>query len=214
MSRLLLMLICLFPTAAAQAAESPVLAFSRGLQGLDGRFEQTVLDAQGQVRERSEGSIALALPRLFRWEYEQPFPQLIVADGDHVWIYDPDLEQVTVRKQSLEEQSSPLAVLIDPEELDRQFRREDTGRTDGLDWVRLTPRAEDATFAEFRLGFDGVDLARMVLVDTLGQRTEVAFSGWRRNPRFAADHFRFDPPPGVDVIGERIDAAEVYPVRD
>ncbi len=204
----------LVSTAALAAPDATLKRFSDQLRGLEGSFEQTVFDHRGGQREQSQGRIALSLPRLFRWEYQQPFPQLIVADGDHVWIFDPDLEQVTVRKQALEEQSSPLAVLIDPAELERQFKTADGGSSDGLDWVLLTPRADDSAFSEARLGFKGVDLARMVLVDTLGQRTEVAFSDWTRNPEFESDTFRFVPPAGVDVVGETIDAAEVYPVRD
>jgi outer membrane lipoprotein carrier protein len=201
------------PVLAAEPAEL-LARFSKQLRGLEGAFEQSVFDEQGARREQSSGRIALSLPRLFRWQYLDPFPQLIVADGDHVWIFDPDLEQVSVRKQALEEQSSPLAVLIDPAELERQFNTFDGGSSDGLDWIRLTPRAEEGAFSEARLGFSGADLARMELVDTLGQRTVVAFSGWTRNPDFAADTFRFVPPPGADVVGETIDAAEVYPIQE
>jgi outer membrane lipoprotein carrier protein len=201
------------PVTATEPAEL-LARFSKQLRGLEGGFEQSVFDEQGTRREQSSGRIALSLPRLFRWQYLDPFPQLIVADGDHVWIFDPDLEQVSVRKQALEEQSSPLAVLIDPAELERQFNTFDGGSSDGLDWVRLTPRAEEGAFSEARLGFSGADLARMELVDTLGQRTVVAFSGWTRNPEFAGDTFRFVPPPGADVVGETIDAAEVYPVQE
>lgn len=210
-----LVLVALALGSPAQVgAASPIDGFSRDLRGLDGRFEQAVFDEKGIERERSQGRIALSLPRLFRWEYQQPFPQLIVADGDHVWIFDPDLEQVTVRKQALEEQSSPLAVLIDPAELERQFRSEPAGRSDGLDWVKLTPRIDSGAFEECRLGFDGAELVRMVLIDGLGQRTEISFSGWTRNPQFAAGTFRFVPPPGADVVGETIDAAEVYPIQE
>src|SRR5690606_27744491 len=89
--------------------------------------------------------VALSAPRMFRWEYEQPFPQLIVADGNDVWVYDPDLEQVTVRPQGREEQQSPLAVLIDPEQLERQFLVASAGSEGGLEWVELTPRAGGST---------------------------------------------------------------------
>ncbi len=123
---LLVPVILGFGTANASSVEA-LNRFSKDLKGLEGAFEQTVFDDRGTQREQSQGRIALSLPRLFRWQYETPFPQLIVADGDHVWIFDPDLEQVTVRKQALEEQSSPLAVLIDPAELERQFKTKDIG---------------------------------------------------------------------------------------
>ena len=178
--------------------------FTRDLKGLDGQFAQRVFDGNGRVKESSSGRVALSAPRLFRWEYVQPYPQLIVADGEKVWVYDPDLEQVTVRPQGAEEQNSPLATLIDPSRLDRDFDvSEEAAEVDGLQWMTLTPKREDdAAFQSARLGFDGNGLVRMEVVDALGQRTEIAFSGWRRNPEFPADTFRYTPGEDVDVIGE------------
>lgn len=188
-------------------------AATRGLKGLQGEFVQRVYDGDGKLSEESRGTVALAAPRQFRWEYRQPFPQQIVADGDHVWIYDPDLEQVTVRKQSLEEQGSPLAALIDPDELRRQFDLAEGGERDGLDWLVLTPRqAEGSQFEKVWLGLDEAGLRRMRMQDTQGQRTEIEFAGWQRNPQFPAGTFRFVPPPGVDVVGEVAEGAEVYPL--
>lgn len=211
----LVALVCLGlgPVAAADP-HATLAAFTQGLEGLSGRFEQRVLDAQGQLREDSRGNIALAVPRQFRWEYEAPFPQLIVADGDKVWIFDPDLEQVQVRPQGAEEQQSPLTALIDPSELDRQFIVRDGGQEDGVTWVELEPRGEDAPFSKARLGFSDASLVRMEMTDMLAQRTVVSFSDWQRNPVFQAGTFRFVPPPGVDVIGDADAAAEAFPLQD
>jgi outer membrane lipoprotein carrier protein len=218
MHRLLqLAFLIVIPAAPACAADARAIldAFTRDLQGLDGRFVQRVFDADGALSEETKGRVALSAPRQFRWEYEAPFPQLIVADGYHVWIYDPDLEQAQVRKQSHEEQQSPLTALIDPTELERQFVVQAAPAAEGLDWVELTPRdAETAQIASARLGFAAGELARMHMADSLGQRTEIAFEGWRRNPAFAPDTFRFEPPEGVDVIGEQAESAEVYPIAD
>jgi outer membrane lipoprotein carrier protein len=189
--------------------------FTRGLKGLEGQFEQRVFDASGRRTEHSFGTVELSAPRLFRWAYQKPYAQLIVADGDHVWIHDPDLEQVTVRNQSFEEQNSPLTVLIDPTELDRQFKATDAGASGGLEWLQLVPRkAEGAPFEKAKLGFGVGGLVRMELFDALGQRTEMTFSGWHRNPRFAAGRFRFTPPKGADVIGEVSPPAETVPLRN
>ena len=201
--------------AVASAGREAITRFSTDLRSLDGRFAQQVFDANGQPTDRSEGRISLKAPRQFRWEYQQPYPQLIVADGDHLWLYDPDLEQVTVRKQSLEEQGSPLAVLIDPTELERQFKVSEGAAANGLQWLELVPRkAEDAPFERARLGFDGKGLAVMEMHDGLGQRTEVRFGPWQRNPAFATGTFSFVPPPGTEVVGEQIRAAEVIPLGD
>ena len=194
--------VSLFAQSANAGARDDLASFTKGLKGLEGRFAQQVYDANGKRKESSTGSVALSAPRLFRWEYEKPFPQLIVADGKTVWIYDPDLQQVTKRPQGAEEQNSPLAALIDPTRLERQFVVKELGDEDGLDWLQLTPRAgTDASFQSARLGFDAKGLARMRVVDALGQRTEISFSGWKRNPAFAGGTFRYVPPKGVDVVG-------------
>lgn len=178
-------------------------AFSKGLKGLDGSFEQKLYDLDGRLKETSKGRIALSAPRLFRWEYATPYEQLIVADGEKVWVLDPDLDQVTVRPQGPEEQNSPLAALVDPARLERDFNVREGGEADGLSWLLLSPRdAEQASFSSARLGFSGQALVRMEVVDTLGQRTELVFSGWKRNPAFDRATFRFVPPAGVDVVGE------------
>ena len=201
--------------AAASAGREAITRFSTDLRSLDGRFAQQVFDANGTATDRSEGRISLKAPRQFRWEYQQPYPQLIVADGDHLWLYDPDLEQVTVRVQSYEEQSSPLAALIDPGELDRQFVVSEGGRSEGLTWVDLKARKpEDSTVQAAKLGFSADGLASMVFEDQLGQRTEVRFSQWKRNGALPADLFRFTPPEGVDVVGETRDSAEVRPLQE
>ncbi len=202
-------------TQAQAGARERLDAFTGGLQGLSAGFEQKVYAPGGQLNETSTGTVQLKAPRLFRWEYLQPFPNLIVADGDHIWIYDPDLEQVTVRQQSLEEQNSPLAVLIDPGELDRQFTATEAGQADGLEWLELKPKKpDDAPFDRARLGLGAQGLVRMELFDGLGQRTVMAFQGWKRNPEFADGAFRFVPPAGVDVVGEVAEGAQVLPLKD
>ena len=190
--------------SAFAGARDQLTTFTRGLKGLDGQFTQQVFDPQGRVKESSSGKVALSAPRLFRWEYVKPFPQLIVADGKKVWVFDPDLKQVTVRPQGAEEQNSPLTALIDPAKLDAQFNVKDTGTRDGLEWLTLTPKNEnDASFRSAQLGFDASGLARMQVVDSLGQRTDIRFSGWKRNPAFPRTTFQYTPPKDVDVIGER-----------
>lgn len=192
-----------FSVASMAAARDDLTAFTRDLKGLDGQFVQKVYDANGKLKESTSGRVAMSAPRLFRWEYLKPHPQLIVADGKKVWVYDPDLQQVTVRAQGVEEQNSPLAALIDTTKLDRDFAIKDAGNEGGLNWLLLTPRnQEQASFESARLGFGPGGLTQMQVVDALGQRTEIAFSGWKRNPGFAKSTFAYTPPKGVDVIGE------------
>lgn len=207
-----LSLACL-PAFSADA-EAVIEGFTLDLSGLKGRFEQQVLDTEGVLKERTSGNIALAVPRQLRWEYETPFPQLIVADGEHLFIYDPDLEQVTVRRQIEDEQQSPLLALIDQEERQRQFELKSAGSRDGLAWVELTSKLEEAQIRTALLGIDGQTLARMEFTDSLGQRTRITFSEWQRNPHFEPGFFRFQVPANADVVGDYIPSAEVMPLTE
>lgn len=204
MLRITLLTLALAAAGTADAgAREDLEAFTKGLKGLKGTFTQQVTDPNGRVRERSSGTVALSAPRQFRWEYTRPHPQLIVADGRKVWIHEPDLDQVTVRPQDAEEQANPLAALIDPSRLDKQFVVKEAGTSGGLDWLMLAPRAGgDAGFRTARLGFGPRGLARMQVVDAVGQRTELQFGAWTRNPVFKPATFRYVPPRGVDVIGQ------------
>ena len=192
----------LFVNVAVAGARDQLSTFTKGLKGLEGQFSQQVYDANGKRKEMSSGRVALSAPRLFRWEYVKPFPQLIIADGKTVWVYDPDLQQVTKRPQGVEEQNSPLAALIDPAKLDKEFVVKELPDEAGLQWLQLTPRdGADASFQSARLGFSAQGLAQMRVIDALGQRTEIAFQGWKRNPKFSTSTFRYAPPKGVDVVG-------------
>ena len=187
--------------AATAGARDDLNAFTKGLKGLDGQFTQKVYDARGKQKESASGRVAVSAPRLFRWEYVKPYPQLIVADGKSVWVYDPDLKQASKRPQGVEEANSPLAILLDPAKLDRDFKVKEAGSSDGLSWLQLTPKQAEAGFKTARLGFGKSGLARMEYVDALGQRTQIAFGAWKRNPAFAKGTFVYVPAKGVDVIG-------------
>ena len=195
----------LFASSAANAgARDDLNAFTKGLKGLDGQFTQQVFDARGKAKETSSGRVAVSAPRLFRWEYVKPFAQLIVADGQKVWVYEPDLQQATVRPQGEEERNSPLVALFDPQRLDQHFDvSEEAAASEGLQWLTLTPKVDaQANFQMARLGFGTQGLARMQVLDLVGQKTEIRFEAWKRNPAFAAGTFQFKPGKDVDVVGQ------------
>ena len=194
-------LLLAISTAANAGARDQLDAFSKGLKGLDGQFSQQVFDPRGKQKEASTGRVAVSAPRLFRWEYVKPYPQLIVADGKTVWVYDPDLQQASKRPQGVEEASSPLAILLDPAKLDRDFTVKEAGASNGIEWLQIAPKQADAAFKTAKLGFGKAGLAEMEYVDALGQRTKISFSGWKRNPGFAKGTFTYVPAKGVDVIG-------------
>ncbi len=204
MKRLLALLLIASTVVAhaADTARSRLDAFAGGLHSLTGRFTQTLTGGEGEPPKTSAGVLALEAPRQFRWETQTPYRQLIVADGSRVWLYDPELEQVTVRVQSSEEAHSPLTVLTDLKQIDREFKVSEEGARDGLLWLRLTSTARDPQFEYADLGFDAQGLARMQFRDALGALTDIRFSDWRRNVPLPPDTFTFTPPPGVDVIGD------------
>ncbi|MHA6203737.1 outer membrane lipoprotein chaperone LolA [Dyella soli] len=187
---------------AAGPARTKLDAFATGMHSLTGKFAQTMKDANGHPGKPSSGTLALEAPRQFRWETLAPSRQTIVADGSRVWLYDPDLEQVTVRVQSAEESHSPLTVLTDVKQMDKDFNVVEQGEHDGLSWLRLTSKAKDPQFDYADLGFDANGLARMMFRDQLGATTDIRFSGWQRNVPIPPDTFNFTPPPGADVIGD------------
>lgn len=176
--------------------------FATGLQTFQANFEQRILDGEGEVQDENTGSMWLARPSLFRWEYGGDFPELIVADGTHVWIYDISLEQVTVKEQGSLANDSPLSILTDLSLLEEQFEVRDLGVDQGLAYVELRSVAEDAEFDRVLLGIRGNVLELMAMEDTFGLRTEIHILESQRNPEIPAEQFAFEPPQGVDVVGD------------
>ena len=176
--------------------------FFDGLHALQADFTQSVFDETGQELERSSGQMYMQRPGKFRWEYREPYSQLIVADGERVWLYDRDLEQITVRRIGVALSSAPLAMLGDEVPLATAFTITALGQRDGLDWFRLQPKQQDSEVTFIRLGFKGSVLHTIEAEDSLRRLTRLELSQTQRDPKLAADLFTFTPPPGVDVIGD------------
>lgn len=190
------------PLAHAGIAADRLQAFFKEVQALQGDFTQTVFDQHMKVKERAQGNFALQRPGKFHWDYQAPYHQLIVANGKKVWIYDSELEQVTVKKLDEAVGSTPAQLLSGSESLEHNFAINEVGAKDDLEWVELIPREKDTSFERVRLGFDQHDLRIMELMDNFGQTTRLEFSHLQHNPRLAATLFEFIPPPGVDVVGD------------
>ncbi len=206
------LMLCLF-FASALAAEVANLAppgsareqlqlFSSGLESLHARFEQRVVSGDGVVEDSSGGQVWLSRPQRFRWEYGGDFPELVVADGARVWIYDVTLEQVTVRDQSSAAADSPLTLLTDPGRLDEQFEVREAGDASGLQLLELRARSAESDFERILLGLRDAGLELMIMEDAFGLRTELRFQEVKRNPVIDPKLFSFEPPDGVDVIGD------------
>lgn len=199
--------------AATDSARARLNAFATDLHSLTGTFSQTLTDPNGRVGKTSTGTLALEAPRQFRWDTLTPYQQVIVADGSRVWMYDPELEQVTVRVQSSAESHSPLTVLTDVKQIDHDFKVQEQGSHDGLLWLRLSSKDKDPQFDYADLGFDDHGLARMRFRDQLGATTDIRFSDWKRNVAIPPQTFNFVPPKGTDVIGD-LPVISTQPLKD
>ncbi len=176
-------------------------AFMREVTTLQAHFLQTVVNPDGAPGEVSEGTLYISRPDRFRWHYSSPGEQQIIADGERFWLYDVDLDQVTVKALDRTLASSPAMLLSGAGRITDGFevRAEFTG--DGIDWVELVPREQDTDFRFVRLGFAAGELRVMELSDQLDQTTRIEFTDVVRNPELEASLFTFEPPEGVDVIG-------------
>jgi outer membrane lipoprotein carrier protein len=190
------------PLAAGAATIDALRAFLRETQTARTPFTQTVVDKAGRSVQQARGEFVLSRPGKFRWSVDKPYRQLVVGDGERVWIYDEDLNQVVVRRMGTALGSTPAALLAGREDVEKAFRWRELGNADGLEWLEAIPTAPDATFTQIRLGFDGKTLAALALTDAFGQTTRVQFGAMERNPALPADAFRFVPPKGADVIGD------------
>ncbi|HUJ87371.1 MAG TPA: outer membrane lipoprotein chaperone LolA [Burkholderiales bacterium] len=191
---------------AAPLAHSSALerfeAFLHDTRSARAEFEQRVYDRDQTLVQKSSGSFEFRRPGLFRWTYAAPTPQLIVGDGKDVWIYDRDLEQVTVRRMAKALGSTPAALLAGSAEVERAFDFSEAGARDGLEWLDAKPKDADAGFDLIGLGLGPEGVESMELRDHFGQTTRLRFHDITLNPALDPAAFRFTPPKGVDVLGE------------
>lgn len=203
MKKILLAALFAISASVEAAAIERFKSFVRGTQSARADFEQKVYDRGGKLTQEAKGSFVFQRPGLFRWVYAKPVDQLIVGDGQRVWIYDRDLNQVTVRKLSNALGSTPAALLAGSADIEKAFELSDAGAKDGLEWLEARPREREAGFERVRMGFDAENLRAMELLDHFGQTTRLQFSNLRRNPKVDKSEFRFEPPKGADVLGEK-----------
>jgi len=201
--KLLSLLAALWVATAHAASIERYREFLNGTRSARASFEQQVYDRNGKPVQASKGSFVFQRPGKFRWVYDKPADQVIVGDGDRVWIYDRQLNQVTVRKMASALGSTPAALLAGGTGVEKAFELSDAGEKDGLEWVLARPREREASFESVRMGFDAQGLQAMELVDPFGQRTVLRFSHFVRNPKVDPGSFRFDPPKGADVLGDK-----------
>ena len=202
MPRLLLFLIALLPGVAEAAGVEALKALLEQTSTARARFAQMVLDKNLKMLQQATGTMQFSRPGKFRWEYDKPQEQIIVSDGSRVWLYDKDLNQVTVRRVDRALGSSPAALLAGSNEIEKSYTFTALGNQEGLDWLEAIPRTQETAFEKIRLGFGKSGLEAMELRDQFGQVTVIKFSTIERNVKLPPEAFRFTPPKGADVISE------------
>ena len=188
--------------ALAAPTDSQVQAYFRELKSLQADFTQTILDERSRTLETSKGQMFMQKPGRFRWDYRQPPSQLIVADGERMWLYDKELQQVTVRLLDKALSATPLALLSGAAPLEDAFSVSGSGIQDGLQWYELRPKQEQPEFKKLRVAFNGEMLKIIELEDAFNQRTRLSFDRLQRNVPVDPGLLRFVPPQGVDVVGD------------
>ena len=191
----------LFPTDARADAINSLKQFITGARSAEAEFTQTVRDENGKIIQSASGTMQFSRPGKFRWVYRKPYEQLIVGDGEKFWLYDIDLNQVTVKKLDEALGSSPAALLSGDNEIERGFTLKNADDKDGLEWLEATPKSQETSFDSIRMGFDAqASLVAMELRDTFQHVTVLHFFGLKRNPQLSPSLFHFEPPKGADVL--------------
>jgi len=202
MARALLLLLLLPGAALGASTVDELKSMLRETSTARAHFAQIVLDSNMRMLQQVTGTMQFSRPGRFRWEYDRPYEQLIVGDGTRVWLYDKDLNQVTVRRVDRALGSSPAALLAGSNEIEKDYVLRGLSSRDGLDWLEAVPRTPDTAFERINLGFGKSGLEAMELRDQFGQITVIKFSTIERNAKLSPELFRFTPPKGVDVISE------------
>lgn len=193
----LLLFVVLF---GATAASDPLQRFFKDVYSYKASFKQVVLDEGLNTLQESSGTLWILRPNKFRWDYEIPFKQHIVGDGKKVWVYDEELEQITVRSMEGALGNTPAILLAGGGKLNKNFTVKKMKKQGNLQWMQMTPKSDDGGFETIRLGFEGNELRILEMIDGFGQTTRITMSNVRENRRIRKSIFRFVPPKGVDVI--------------
>lgn len=197
------MMLVLLPLGVQAGAIDKLKTFIGATHSAQANFTQVVQDQNGKRMQSASGVMQFQRPGRFRWTYQKPYEQIIVGDGAKFWLYDKDLNQVSVKKLDAALGSSPAALLAGSNEIERGFVLKEAGSREGIEWLQATPKAQDSSFSAVLMGFDAdASLVAMELNDTFGHKTVLRFSGMQRNPRVSAQQFQFTPPAGADVISD------------
>jgi outer membrane lipoprotein carrier protein len=202
MNKLLFCLLMTFVNVAVADGVSSLRDFFNNTSTMRAQFSQVVNDNKGRKVQEVDGTMQLQRPNKFRWDYKKPYEQQIVSDGKQVFLFDTELQQVTIRELSKTLGSSPAAMLAGGEAVEKSFTLKNATRKDGLIWVLAIPKDKESGFERVLLGFKADKLRKMELYDSFNHITHITFNEVERNPVLVDSTFLFTPPKGVDVVGE------------
>jgi len=185
----------------ADDAERRLQAALKNMDNMSAEFKQTLRDEDEQIVQLSRGTLALQRPGKFSWKYTDPFEQRIVADGSELWVYDVELEQVTVKPMDEGLSNAPIMILMKQSDVSQQFKISEVGQRKFLYWIELKPNAADLEYARIFIGLEDDKLRAMELQDQFGQSTQIVFENLRIGVVHNPPTFKFVVPPGVDVYG-------------
>jgi outer membrane lipoprotein carrier protein len=171
------------------------------MDNLSAEFKQTLRDEDKKIVQQSRGTLALQRPGKFSWSYIEPYEQRIVADGSELWIYDVELEQVTVKPMDESLSNAPIMILMKQSDVTQEFTVSEVGQRKYLYWVELKPNASDLEYTTIYIGLEDGSVKAMELQDQFGQSTQIVFENLRVGVVHNPETFKFVPPPGVDVYG-------------
>ena len=200
----LILLLLQTPLALAADTSDPLQRFLDGFESLEANFVQSLINENGEELERTEGVLHLQQPGKFHWSYETPYTQKIISNGDVLWVFDEDLEQLTIREMGNAINETPAGIILGNNDIAEHFLQVNMGVIEDYDWIELTPKNLEAQYKNIRFGFDESKLGMMIIVDNLGQTTRIDFSDVKKNIKLTSNLFEFEIPEGVDVIDERL----------
>ena len=203
MMKFAVLILLMMPMAANAGGIAKLKEFIASTHSAQADFTQVVLDQNGKRMQSASGIMQFQRPGKFRWTYQKPYEQIIVGDGAKFWLYDVDLNQVTVKKLDAALGSSPAALLSGSNEIETGFTLKESGSQDGLDWLQANSRTQDGSFEKILMAFNAhAELVIMELNDMFGHKTVLRFSNMQHNPKIPAQQFQFTPPKGADVLGD------------
>ena len=198
-----ILMLFIFPLTAHAGGIDKLKEFVAATHSAQADFTQVVLDQNGKRIQSASGIMQFQRPGKFRWTYQKPYEQIIVGDGEKFWLYDVDMNQVTVKKLDAALGSSPAALLSGSNEIERDFTLKESGSQDGLDWLQATPKSMASSFESILMAFNAqAELVVRELNDAFGHKTVLRFSAMQRNPKLSAQQFQFTPPKGADVLSD------------